>query len=129
MAAWYPSEVALYSHYECTLSQVGTRPGVTLGVASMYVTPLSRLRPRHTQPPGLSHKRETASYLTGPLVCCSGATIATVLRLVLFPKCMSSNYAATQTTHTAPAYQDGGLVRLAQSDQRRLNLAIKNDSS
>ena len=38
--------------------------------------------------------------MTRPLVSSSGAVIVTVLRPVLFPKYVSSNYTATQTLHT-----------------------------
>ena len=33
LAAWFPSEAALKGHHECALSQVGTRPDMTLNVA------------------------------------------------------------------------------------------------
>ena len=33
LAGWSPSGAALYSHHECALSQIGTRPGMALYVA------------------------------------------------------------------------------------------------
>ena len=36
LVAWFPSGPALYIHHECTLSQVGTRPDMTLDVARKW---------------------------------------------------------------------------------------------
>ena len=76
--AWCSTEAALLSRHECRLSQVGTRPSTRL-VPQLW---------------------STASYLTGLLVSSSGAIIVTVLWPVPFPKCASSTYKGTQTSHT-----------------------------
>ena len=47
-------------------------------------------------PLGLSHSCEAQIYLTRSLVSSIGAIIVAVLRPVLFRKCASSNYKATQ---------------------------------
>ena len=38
LATWSPRGAALYSCLECALSQVGTRPGMSLDVARMKTT-------------------------------------------------------------------------------------------
>ena len=53
----------------------------------------------------LSHNCEAELHTSlDPLVSSSGASIVPVVRPVPFPKCASSKYTATQTTHTLHTY-------------------------